>query len=148
MDGWKTEDRMWSLLDKYSLSEEYGSFVSAGKKYNVLPEFIVCISYADSDLGKALLTRNNIGNVGNNDRGNKVHYKSIEDGIMAIGKVLNNKYLSHKQSIGSLSVGGGGSAPYYATSTENWNANVLNCMNMVHQDGTKFNEGSTFRTKI
>lgn len=57
--------------------------------------------------------------------------RSWEQGVDAIGRTLNNKYLSHKQSVGSLSVGGGGDKPYYATSKENWNINVINCMKLV-----------------
>lgn len=70
--------------------------------------------------------------MGNNDRGDVVHYKTQQSGVEAIFRVLNNNYLKHKQSIGSLSVGGGGSSPYYATSPDNWDKNTRNCLSVIH----------------
>ncbi len=106
-------------------------FYEYEKTYKIKKEAIVCIAWADSHLGKMLKSKNNIGNVGNNDRGDVVHFSTIEKGIEAMFRVLNNRYLGHKQSIGSLSPWGGGNAPFYATSPENWNNNVLNCLNTI-----------------
>ena len=106
-------------------------FYEYEKQYKIKKEAIVCIAWADSHLWKMLKSKNNIGNVGNNDRGDVVHFATIEKGIEAMFRVLNNKYLGHKQSIGSLSPWGGGTRPFYATSTENWNNNVLNCLNTI-----------------
>jgi len=118
-------------------------FIENEKKHWIKKELTVCIAWADSSLWKQLKSRNNIGNVGNNDRGQVVHYATIEWGIEAIYKVLNNRYLWHKQSVWSLSPWGGGNAPFYATSPENWNNNVLNCLNTILD--SSINESFNFR---
>ena len=102
------------------------------KKWKVKKEVWLCIAWADSWLGKYLKTKNNIGNVWNNDRGDRVHISTLEKWVDVIFQTLNNKYLKHKQSIGSLSVWWGGSKPYYATSPDNWNVNVKNCLWVIH----------------
>ena len=130
-----------SVLKSFWLPIE--PFIEYEKTYKIKKEAIICIAWADSHLGKKLKSTNNIGNVGNNDRGNVVHFATIEKGIEAMFKVLNNKYLGHKQSIGSLSPWGGGTRPFYATSTENWNNNVLNCLNTIMDKS--INENWNFR---
>lgn len=117
------------VLQRYWLPTQ--PFVDNETKYWVKKELAVCIAWADSHLGRALKSTNNIWNVGNNDRWQVVHYETIGAWIEAMYRVLTNKYLWHKRSIWSLSVWGGGSKPYYATSPENWNNNVLNCLNTI-----------------
>lgn len=122
---------------RFRLTEGYGAtlFRKVGDRYGIKPEVLVCIAKADTSLGKHLLTPYNIGNVGNNDRGNKRGFTSIGAGIDAMGKVLSNKYLGHKQSLGSLTPYGGGNSPFYATSpTGNWYNNVRNCLAEITQD--------------
>lgn len=117
------------VLNRYWIPTQ--PFIDNETKYWVKKELAVCIAWADSHLGRALKSTNNIWNVGNNDRWQVVHYKTIEAWIEAIYRVLTNKYLWHKQSVWSLSVWGGWSQPRYATSLENWNNNVLNCLNTI-----------------
>lgn len=117
------------VLQRYWLPTQ--PFIDNEIKYWVKKELSVCIAWADSHLGRALKSTNNIWNVGNNDRWQVVHYKTIWAWIEAMYRVLNNRYLWHKQTVWSLSVWGGGSKPYYATSPENWNNNVLNCLNTI-----------------
>jgi hypothetical protein len=102
------------------------------KKWKVKKEVWLCIARADSWLWKYLKTKNNIGNVGNNDRWDRVHIATLEKWVDVIFQTINNKYLWHKQSIGSLSVWWGGSKPFYATSPSSWNVNVLNCLWVIH----------------
>ena len=93
---------------------------------------IVCIAKADSNLGKSLKTTYNIGNVGNNDRGDEVHMSSIEEGIEAIAKTLNNQYLGTHSQVWQLSRGGGNlEGNVYASSPYNWNNNVINCLSEI-----------------
>lgn len=143
--GGSLDARMLSMLDyfrfdnRYSLTPNYGLvlFKKVGARYNIKPEVIICIAKADTLLGTATKSSYNIGNVGNNDRGSVVHYKDIGAGIDAIGKVLSNKYLGYKQTLGSLTPYGGGSSPFYATSpTGNWYNNVRNCLAELHDDPT------------
>ena len=122
-----------------AFAREYGQdpqdFIDAGKEYNIKPEVILCIARADSDLGRATKSKNNLGNVGNNDRGDTVEYASVREGIFAIGKVLNNNYLGRKETIQDLSSYGncGIDCNYiYASSTENRENNVMNCLNFLY----------------
>lgn len=120
-------------------------FRQVGQKHKVKPEVLVCIAQADSSLGRALKSTNNIGNVGNNDRGDVVHYASLEAGIEAMGKVLNNGYLGHYETIGQLSRGGGNkTGSIYASSGYNWNKNVKACLRTITGDPS-INEGFKFR---
>ena len=124
---------------RFGLTKGYGweLFKKVGARYKVKPEFLVCVAKADTSLGKALKSGYNIGNVGNNDRGNVVHLDSIGAGIDHIGLVLSGKYLGYKQSVGSLTPAGGGSAPFYASSPNgNWYNNVRNCLAEIHDDPT------------
>lgn len=102
------------------------------KKWKVKKEVWLCIARADSWLWKYLKTKNNIGNVGNNDRWDRVNIATLEKWVDVIFQTINNKYLWHKQSIGSLSVWWGGNSPYYATSPDNWDKNVRNCLSVIH----------------
>lgn len=132
------EDRMDEMLLRYGRDEdlEHRRWNRVWEKHGIKPPVLVCIAKADSSLGRELKSSHNYWNVGNNDRGDVVHFGSSIAGIDAMGRVLNNKYLGHKQSIGSLSVWGGGDAPYYATSPENWNNNVINCLRAIYNDYT------------
>ena len=140
---WTTkQERIKSLLSYYNLWNSYNVWTKVAKKYNLKPEILVCIAWADTDLWKQLKSRNNIGNVGNNDRGNVVHYNSLKKGISAIGRVLNNRYLGGLNTVGELSEGGRKilwlpsckerGVYCYATSKENWNVNVINCLSMIN----------------
>jgi len=54
---------------------------------------VICIAFAESTLGRYLSTNANIGNVGNNDRGDRVPFTSAYAGARAIPLTLNNAYL-------------------------------------------------------
>lgn len=43
---------------------------------NIDRDMVICIAFAESTLGNYLSTSNNIGNVGNNDRGDRIAYGS------------------------------------------------------------------------
>lgn len=120
-------------------------FRKVGVENGIKPEVLVCIAQADSSLGKHLKSANNIGNVGNNDRGNVVAYPTLESGIQAMGKVLNNQYLGHYNTIGQLSRGGGNkTGSIYASSPYNWNKNVKLCLRNIYNDQT-IDESFNFR---
>ena len=131
--------RAYKFDERFKLTEDYGYelFKKVGKRYSIKPEMLVCVAKADSSLGRWLTTGYNIGNVGNNDRGNRVHFESIGAGVDHIGKALSNKWLGYKQSVGSLSPVGGGNAPFYSSSPEgNWYNNVRNCLAEIHDDAS------------
>ena len=110
-------------------------FIDAGKEYNIKPEVLLCIAWADTDLWRAAKSKNNIGNVGNNDRWNTVEYATIRDWIFAMGRALNNGYLWNKQTIQDLSRYWNceNDCNYvYASSPENRENNVMNCLNFLY----------------
>ena len=122
-----------------AFAREYGQdpqdFIDAGKKYNIKPEVILCIARADSDLWRAMKSKNNIGNVGNNDRWDTREFDTIRDGIFEIGKALNNWYLGNKKWIQDLSRYWNCEKDcqyIYASSEENWENNVMNCLNFLY----------------
>lgn len=97
----------------------------------------MCIAWADTHLGYATKTKNNIWNVGNTDSGRTRTPTTLEQWIEAIFYTLNNQYLIEKQTIGDLSYAGDCKIrcdKVYATSTENWNNNVLNCLSLIHKE--------------
>ena len=110
-------------------------FIDAGKEYNIKPEVILCIARADTDLWRAMKSKNNIWNVGNNDRWNIVEYATMREWIFKIWEALNNWYLGNKKFIQDLSRYGNceNDCKYiYASSPENWENNVMNCLNFLY----------------
>ena len=139
---------------KYSPLNGYGySFTKYAKQYGVDADLAVCITWADSSAGKNMTTTNNPGNVGNNDGGKRVGYKTMEAGIEAIFRVLNNRYLSSNNTLGELSNGGrvalglptssAKNVFVYATSLTNWNRRTKECMGVLK--GTPIDEMYKFR---
>lgn len=120
---------------------------------NIKVEVLVCIAWADSHLWYALKWENNIGNIGNNDRWDVVHFSSLDNGIKAMTYWLNNKWLGSYTMIWELSQWGRTVLWLkwcaekwefcYATSKENWNNNVLNCLSLIHNK--QINEDFIFR---
>jgi len=86
------EDRMKELLSHYDNAPDYTTRQVVARIYRVYPEALICIAYADSSLGNFLKTKNNFGNVGNNDRWDSVSHSTPETWNKAIGKVLNKQY--------------------------------------------------------
>jgi len=143
---WNTrDDRSIQLLNAYWFDwvDVWSSIKTIARIWRVQPEIIVCISYADSSLGKHLKTANNRGNVGNNDRGDTQSYETLEQWFNAIGKVLNNKYLSYIYTIDYLSRYKNTTGTVYATSNENHFINTYNCLSMIHDK--KLPENWNFR---
>ena len=136
------------------VKEAGDTFRAVGEHYKIKPEMMVCIAQADSSLGQALKGKNNIGNVGSYDRGGTTHYATLEAGIEAMGKTLNNGYLGSYTTIGELSNGGRTAlglkacgvdgTKCYATSASNWNRNTIGCLREITKDDS-VNENYTFR---
>ena len=87
----------YDIVDKVKWYAEY---------QGVRPEVVFAISWADSNCGKRLKSKNNFGNVGNNDRGDTVAYKNAFSGWKALVDALNNDNMRGLQKIGHLSGGG------------------------------------------
>lgn len=142
--GLTTQERAKEWLEKASLGYTLPTWIRLGEKYKVDYALPICIAWADSHLWKALKSTNNIGNVWNNDRGQVVHYDSMDKWIEAIFRVLNNKYLGWNKQLWELSgegrqrmsMTGCENAPApkkcYATSKGVWSTNVSNCLSAIH----------------
>ena len=129
----KVEPTLQAFATEYWLDPQ--DFIDAGKEYNIKPEVILCIARADSDLGRALKSKNNIWNVGNNDRWDTREFATMRDWIFAIGQTLNNKYLWNKETIQDLSRYWNCEKDcqyIYASSPENRENNVMNCLNFLY----------------
>jgi hypothetical protein len=124
------------------------------EKYKIDPYLAISIAKADSSLGNQLKSTNNFGNVWNNDRWDVVHYATKQDGIEAIFRVLNNKYLWNIYTVWYLSCWGKiklwiencfqNNEKVYATSKENWNNNVINTLRNIYKDSS-IDENYNFR---
>ena len=142
--GLTTKERAKEWLETAWLGYTLTTWIKLGEKYKIDYTLPICIAWADSHLGKALKSTNNIGNVGNRDDGSVVHYDSLDKWIEAIFRVLNNKYLGWNKQLWELSwegrqrmsMTGCENAPApkkcYATSKGVWSTNVSNCLSAIH----------------
>ncbi|HMS91394.1 MAG TPA: M23 family metallopeptidase, partial [Candidatus Absconditabacterales bacterium] len=101
------------------------------KGTNIDKDMVICIAFAESTLGRYLSTNANIGNVGNNDRGDRVPFYSAYAGARAIPLTLNNGYLGSYHTINQLSRYGNKEGKIYASSPINRQTNVLKCLSQI-----------------
>jgi hypothetical protein len=92
---------------------------------------VICVAFAESTLGRYLSTNANIGNVGNNDRGDRVPFTSAYAGARAIPLTLNNAYLGKYHTINQLSRYGNKDGKIYASSPINRQTNVMKCLSQI-----------------
>ncbi len=91
-----------------------------------------------------MATNNNIGNVGNDDSGNRIAFDSPLFGAMMIPSTLNNSHLGHYHTIKQLSRYGNKNGKVYASSPINWQTNVTKCLSQIK--GYYVPEDFPFRT--
>ena len=138
-----TSLRTEELLQKYGLNN-YNEREVLWRLHDIKTEVLVCISFADSSIGKYLKSKNNLGNVGNNDRWDTVDYASLLKGMNAIGEVLNGRYLWQYTEVRQLAWSANPSWPNYATELTNWYrsnnriTNILNCLSLVNDKKTEW----------
>ncbi len=101
------------------------------KGTNIDKDMVMCIAFAESTLGRHLSTNGNIGNVGNNDRWDRVPFQSAYAGARAIPLTLNNAFLWQYHTINQLSRYGNKDGKIYASSPINWQTNVLKCLSQI-----------------
>lgn len=159
VSGDTVRDRAISFLSSVWLQDTIGTWEEYAISYKIYYTLPLCIAYADSHLWKALKSTNNIGNVGNNDRGDTVHYATLDDWIEAMFRSLaNGKYLRWHQQIATLSNewrtrmwlpncnNTAINQKCYATSEQVWSTNVVNCMSTIHNSNV--DENFYFRLNI
>jgi hypothetical protein len=98
---------------------------------NIDVDVWLCIAFAESTLGRNLSTSNNIGNVGNNDRWDRVAYEWPMVGARLIYTTLNNWYLWQYHILLDYNGYGNPDGKNYATSKYNWQNNVTKCLTMI-----------------
>lgn len=111
----------------------------------IKPEFAICLSQAETWVGKHFKTKHNWFNVGNTDSGNTMTFESLEHGFKALGDLaLNGRFLgtktmlahlapNHKLSHCSTNPQSDSACKYvYASSQENRLNNNINCLSNIY----------------
>ncbi|MCD5385301.1 peptidoglycan DD-metalloendopeptidase family protein [Candidatus Gracilibacteria bacterium] len=148
-------ERQKYLINTYASPafRNWQMWVQESLEGNIDPSFVMCIGLAETTLGNNLASAYNVGNVGNNDRGDRKQLTSARQGIYLIIHTLNNKYFKDYNTVGEMSGAGrevlGLSScrekgTYcYATDTKYWHKNVIKCMS--HLKGTYIPDNYNFR---
>ncbi len=106
-------------------------WVSKWKQFWIDPDVAICIGYAESWLWRNTTTPNNVWNVWNNDRWDRIWFATPQQWINAIYYALNNKYLSKYFTIDRLSRYGNKDSHIYSSSSYNWYKNVVKCLAII-----------------
>ena len=131
---WSTVDeRAQRFLSGYGVwvYKELNFWDSVVEWTNIDRDVVICIALAESTLGRHLTTSNNIWNVGNNDRWDRVGYGSPYEWARLIPLTLNNQYLWWYHTINQLSRYGNEDWKIYASSPINWQRNVMRCLSRI-----------------
>jgi len=131
---WKTVDeRAQKLLNGYwvGVYKELNFWNSVVEWTNIDRDVVICIWVAESTLGQYLTTSNNIWNVGNNDRWDRVAYDTPYAWARLIPLTLNNQHLGKYHTINQLSRYGNPDWKIYASSPINWQTNVMKCLSKI-----------------
>lgn len=132
--SWDTQlERADNFLSKYGvwIYKELPFREDVVKDTNIDRDVAICIAFAESTLGKYLTTANNIWNVWNNDRGDRIGYGWAYAWARMIPLTLNNQFLGHYHTIKQLSRYGNEDGKIYASSPINRQTNVLKCLSQI-----------------
>ncbi len=133
IDGKAQRDKTINFLKKYAAGP-YAHIQlreAAAKDTSVDVDLGICIGLAETSLGRYFASQHNIGNVGNNDRGDRVDEDSPLAGARAIYLTLNNSYLGGYHTIYELSGFGNKDGAIYASSPYNRQKNVSRCLSAI-----------------
>ena len=131
---WKTVDeRAQRLLNSYWVwvYKELNFWDSVVEWTNIDRDVVICIALAESTLWQYLTTSNNIWNVWNNDRWDRIAYSTPYAGARLIATTLNNQHLWWYHTINQLSRYGNSDWTIYASSPINWQTNVMKCLSKI-----------------
>lgn len=144
--GNTVDERSQSFLNSYAkgVYRDLDFWNTVVEGTNIDRDMVICVGFAESTLGNYLSTSNNIGNVGNNDRWDRIAYTSPYEGARLIALTMNNAYLGHYHTINQLSRYGNEDGKIYASSPINWQTNVLKCLSKIK--GYTIPEDFPFRT--
>lgn len=126
-------ERRVKFLQTYwvGIYRELAFWLDAAEWSNIDPDMWICIWFAESTMGKYLTTSNNIGNVWNNDRWDRISFWSALEWARLIFQTLNNQYLWHYNTIIELSWYWNKDWKIYASSPYNRQNNVIKCLSMI-----------------
>ena len=141
-------ERADDFLSRYGvwIYRELAFWEDAVKDTNIDRDVAICIGFAESTLWKYLTTANNIWNVWNNDRGDRIGYGWAYAWARMIALTLNNQFLWNYHTIKQLSRYGNEDGKIYASSPINRQTNVLKCLSQIK--GYYVPEDFPFRTGL
>ncbi len=105
IEGKTSRERTINFLKKYAAGAyaDVSLWDAAAKDTYVDIDMGICIGLAETTLGRYFASSNNIGNVGNDDSGNRVDKDSPLAGARSVYLTLNNSYLGGYHTIFELS---------------------------------------------
>lgn len=132
---WETlEDRIRNYTNKYG-NAPFDSYIlrqQAAAGHKIPLELGVCIAVAETSFGRAFASRWNVGNVGNNDRGDRIDFWWPVEWAGIIYYALENKYLGGYPTLDKLSGYGNTFWAIYASSPINRQTNIVKCLTEIH----------------
>lgn len=134
IQGDTLEERIKNYVEKYGNTPFNSMTVwqKAAAEHKVPLEFGVCIAVAETSFWRAFASPWNVGNVGNNDRGDRVWFAGPVEGAGIIYFALENKYLGQYPTLDKLSGYGNKTGPIYASSPINRQTNITKCLTEIH----------------
>ena len=155
---WQNEiERQKFLLNTYAAPafRDWNMWVETSLAWGVDPTFLMCIWLAESWLGRNLTTANNVWNVGNNDRGDRVSFPTPRSWVAAMASTFNNRFLGNYSNMALLSWwwrtliwARPCSDPWefcYASDLNHWHNNMLRCIS--HVKGEYISDNYNFRVR-
>ncbi|MFA7284201.1 MAG: peptidoglycan DD-metalloendopeptidase family protein [Candidatus Absconditabacterales bacterium] len=134
IQGASLEERIKNFINKYG-NAPFDSYIlrkQAASEHHISLELGVCIAVAETSFGRAFASARNIGNVGNNDRGDRIDFRSPLEGANVIYAALENEHLGHYPTLDKLSGYGNKAGPIYASSPINRQTNIVKCLTEIH----------------
>lgn len=91
----------------------------------------ICIAVAETSLWRNFASARNVGNVGNNDRWDRIDFGSATEWASMIYYALENKHLWWYYTLDKFSGYGNTDGAIYASSPINWQTNVTRCLTSI-----------------
>jgi len=131
---WETlNQRRVDFLERYwvGIYRELAFWQDASENSNIDLDVGICVAFAESTLWKYLSTPNNIWNVWNNDRWDRISFGSALQWAKLIYSTMNNQYLGKYNSLIELNWYGNKKWAIYASSPYNRQNNVIKCLSQI-----------------
>ncbi len=132
---WATlEERIKNYINKYGNApfDSYTVWQQAASERKIPLELGVCVAVAETSFGRAFASARNVGNVGNNDRWDRVDFSGPVEWASVIYAAFENKYLGGYPTLNKLSGYGNKDGAIYASSPINRQTNIVKCLTEIH----------------